>query len=502
MKRFYQFLFVGVFVWAANSNAQINITSTTPANNSTNIPLKTTISITFSAALDTSIHVDEKELPMLILTNVDSVDSVTWSNGLKTLNAFAVLEPNTSYTIGIVSAVGQGGLKLPSPYIFNFTTGTQFPPYSVSGVVSSGTTGVSPDGAIVGLSTMPIFGHEGTPPFVSLAVTNASGNFSLPHVANGTYYPVAAKDVDGDGQIDPMKGGDVVAFGDSIVVNNANVGGVSLTWFTVKWISSVEAIQIADSLTKQLPTDKKIRLVGANNADTTGHSIGWYIFYTSDSAKAGYEVSASSFGGIFPMDSSMYYWATRLMAFGPDTAASADSFVTKLENAGGRDFRQKNTASGDSVTLQLSLGQLKHTQFGDIAPDTGLYWGAEYLASNPARMPSIIRFIGDFKTGNILVVTGVSEKPPATAKNYELYQNYPNPFNPVTIISFSVPQKVHVSLKVYNVLGQEVAILFDGIAESGRHEFRFDGSRLSSGIYFYKMQANDFMLVRKMLLLK
>ncbi|MGC8654856.1 MAG: T9SS type A sorting domain-containing protein [Candidatus Kryptoniota bacterium] len=503
MKQFYQFLFVVVFMWGVNSNAQISITGTTPANNSTNVPLKTTISINFSAALDTSIHIDEKGLPMLVLTNVDSVDSVTWTNGLKTLNAYAVLKPNTSYTIGIVSAFGQGGLKLASPYIFNFTTGAQFPPYTVSGVVKSGTTGVSPAGAIVGLSTKSIFAEQGTPPFVSLTVTDASGNFTLPYVANGTYYPVAAKDVDGDGRIDPEKGKDVIAFGDTIVVNNGNVSGVSLTWFIARWISSVEAIHNADSLANQLPADRKVRLVGTMDSDTAGHSIEWFTFYTSDSAKAGYFVSPGPFGGIFPMDSSTYYWATRLTAFDPFKAASSDSFVTKLENAGGRDFRKKHIASGDSVNLQLTLGQLKYTQFWNIAPDTGLYWGAEYLAYNPTTgIPSSIMFVGDFKTGNILIVTGINEKTSSTVKSYELYQNYPNPFNPVTVISFSIPQKTHVSLKVYNVLGQEVAVLFDGTADQGRHEVRFDGSGFSSGIYFYKLQAGSFTGVKKMVLMK
>ena len=501
MKRVYQFLFVAAFVWAASSNAQINVISTTPANNSTGVPIKTTISITFSAALDTSIHIDEKGLPMLILTNVDSVDSITWSNGLKTLNAFAVLKPNTSYTIGIVSAFGQGGLKLPAPYIFNFTTDTQFPPYTVSGTVTSGATGVSPDSAIVGLSTMSIFATEGPPPFVSLAVTNASGNFVLPHIANGTYYLIAAKDVDRDGQIDPMKGKDVIAFRDSIVVNNSNVSNISLAWLNIKPLHWKDAVAIADSLARQLPSDKKLRLVMGWDVDTTGRSFNWEFNYTSDSAKMGYSVNAGTiFAQVFPMDSSMYYWGP-MMAFDVNAAANADSFVTKLENAGGRDLRHRYTASGDTVTLALWLGQLKYTQFWDIVPDTGLYWGAEYFASNLPYY-NIARFIGDFKTGNILVSTGIGEKPSGIATNYELYQNYPNPFNPATLISFSVPQRTHVSLKVYNVLGQEVAVLFDGVAEPGKHELRFDGSGLSSGVYFYKMQANGSAMIRKMLLVK
>jgi len=85
---------------------------------------------------------------------------------------------------------------------------------------------------------------------------------------------------------------------------------------------------------------------------------------------------------------------------------------------------------------------------------------------------------------------------------YELYQNYPNPFNPTTIIKFAVPKNDFVRLKVYDILGKEVAVLLNGELEAGFYEFTFDASRLSSGMYFYKVETNNFVDTKKMLFIK
>jgi minor extracellular serine protease Vpr len=83
-----------------------------------------------------------------------------------------------------------------------------------------------------------------------------------------------------------------------------------------------------------------------------------------------------------------------------------------------------------------------------------------------------------------------------------LDQNYPNPFNPVTVIRYSLPQHSVVSLTVYDILGREVKKLVEGEVESGIHSVEFDGSYLSSGLYFYRLDTVEGSIVRKMLLLK
>ncbi len=102
--------------------------------------------------------------------------------------------------------------------------------------------------------------------------------------------------------------------------------------------------------------------------------------------------------------------------------------------------------------------------------------------------------------------TGV-RSPAGTAGTFRLYQNYPNPFNPATIISYELPANSYVTLKVYDILGREVATLVNQTQQVGTHEVSFDGRRLPSGVYFYRMLAvgsggRKFESVKKLLLMK
>jgi hypothetical protein len=85
---------------------------------------------------------------------------------------------------------------------------------------------------------------------------------------------------------------------------------------------------------------------------------------------------------------------------------------------------------------------------------------------------------------------------------YFLYQNYPNPFNPGTTIKFALPEKATVELAVYNSLGEKVAEVYNGAMDEGYHEIEFRAESLSSGIYFYRLEADNFVSVKKMIIIK
>jgi hypothetical protein len=100
-------------------------------------------------------------------------------------------------------------------------------------------------------------------------------------------------------------------------------------------------------------------------------------------------------------------------------------------------------------------------------------------------------------------LTGVKREDNASIPSeYTLSQHYPNPFIPTTEISFSIPASGNTTLAIYNVLGQKVATLVSKELTAGSYKYQFDASNLTSGIYFYKLQSNEYSQVRKMMLLK
>ncbi len=112
---------------------------------------------------------------------------------------------------------------------------------------------------------------------------------------------------------------------------------------------------------------------------------------------------------------------------------------------------------------------------------------------------------GDVYGRFISPVTSVNEKTSQLPKEFALSQNYPNPFNPTTTIKFDIPsvgtQHV-VSLRVYDILGKEVATLVNEQKEAGSYEVQFDASKLASGIYFYRLTAGSYTAVKKLVLMK
>jgi photosystem II stability/assembly factor-like uncharacterized protein len=102
-------------------------------------------------------------------------------------------------------------------------------------------------------------------------------------------------------------------------------------------------------------------------------------------------------------------------------------------------------------------------------------------------------------TGGVSFVNKIGNEIP---KIYKLSQNYPNPFNPSTNIKYQIANSSYIILKVYDILGKEVATLVNEKQKPGTYEVTFDGNNLSSGIYFYKLQVGHFVQVKKMVLIK
>ena len=163
------------------------------------------------------------------------------------------------------------------------------------------------------------------------------------------------------------------------------------------------------------------------------------------------------------------------------------------------------SSSNTRVTLQYGNNEYHNFWFAgqDTIPiyvrqgDTfqsiiGIMWyGFSYYKLIPRKDDDFVGYVADVKSDHQIR--------PVT---YHLNQNYPNPFNPTTIISYSLPKGGLVSVKIYNILGQEVRTLVSQYQSTGNHQVTFDAHSLPSGIYFYRIHSGNFSMVKKMVLLK
>ena len=209
--------------------------------------------------------------------------------------------------------------------------------------------------------------------------------------------------------------------------------------------------------------------------------------------------------------------------FPPNTVADSGSFIiiasNKISFASYYGFSPFDEYSGSLdnsgeklVILSSQSDTLVSMMYDDefpwpIAADGGGY-SLVSVEANPndnPNDPSYWRLSGmiNGSPGSDDLITNVE----LTTKNYypkefRLYQNYPNPFNPATQISYSIPRSSYVTLNVYNLLGQKVETLFEGLKQPGIYKVTFDGSGLASGIYLYQLKADNFLNTKKLLLLK
>ena len=126
--------------------------------------------------------------------------------------------------------------------------------------------------------------------------------------------------------------------------------------------------------------------------------------------------------------------------------------------------------------------------------------GRPYRYDNTASATNYEYMIDNFMTSTLVGVDDDFKN--EIPSQYILAQNYPNPFNPTTQISYSIPSSENVSLKIYDVLGNEVATLVDAVQGTGNYSVSFDAAKHSSGIYFYTLNAGFFLETKKMILMK
>ena len=253
--------------------------------------------------------------------------------------------------------------------------------------------------------------------------------------------------------------------------------------------------------------------------------------------------SDSSFTGILKIDSVLtdasltidsledggkYYW--RVLSFnntdsvgGFSGYAQAHNFATLLKRplntsivASQNDNLlswTNNSSNADSIIIERKGGgdTLNYKFIAEVSSDTN-----NFIDKYPDSVNVITnKYIYRIKAANrysrsvysyfpevIWNVTSVNKAKNNLPTEYALVQNYPNPFNPSTTIEYAIPERSNVTIKVFDILGREVAILVNEEKKAGNYKIDFNASNLTSGIYFYKIEAGKFKETKKLILLK
>jgi cyanophycinase len=149
----------------------------------------------------------------------------------------------------------------------------------------------------------------------------------------------------------------------------------------------------------------------------------------------------------------------------------------------------------DKLMIVLDGHQMTHTGFNST------------LTTNyPGIIAATLHFLGDGNQYDLVnhgpIVSIGKDQSGRPLSGFRLMANYPNPFNPITNIEFQIPNAEFITLKIYDLLGQEVATLLSASLPSGFHQYEWDASRFSSGVYLYQLQAGEYIETRKMVLMK
>ncbi|MFZ1519663.1 MAG: YCF48-related protein [Ignavibacteriaceae bacterium] len=222
--------------------------------------------------------------------------------------------------------------------------------------------------------------------------------------------------------------------------------------------------------------------------DVVERRIGWAAVVSS-SGTGGYLLNTTNGGGVFPSKPDLVY-PVNFQSVSSDTINFL--WTNSYPNVSG--FLLSLTTDSLFTTSIDTFINGRSLLFHDLMPNTKYYWKVK--AYNNLGY-------GVYSNTNQFV-TNLTDLENTVIQPFEfsLSQNYPNPFNPSTKISWQSPVSSWQTLKVYDVLGNEIATLVNEYRDAGNYEINFDASKLSSGVYYYQLRAGDFVETKKMILLR
>jgi hypothetical protein len=502
--------------------AQLTLTASDPADGATDVPTTATVAFTFSEALDTGVvfvndddllgdyylGVDLNPLPLALLGTRISADGRTASIDL-------LLEDNTQYLVMLNAARSTTGTFLGQPAEFNFSTGSTLPAGTVSGTVTF--DGGDPTGAMVGVfpATGPLDENDA---IAATIITEASGAYSVNFVPEGDFFVGAFKNLNEDAlPTDPyadalgLYDGDGDQLIDPVPVGaGASVNNIDLLIRVLPGQTARGPFPTAEAFARSLLPDAQLGLI-STEVDEHGEGPAWiYLFYSPAQDDT---VSVVVFGDQFTLSQEFVEEEDDEFPFDlatpfPDGWIDSEVALDSAEANGGAAFRAihpdariaallANATCDPGGTLAgkgLWNGRVPLSLAGDAQRQT-THWFVLYFSE--ATFVSPLFLCIDAATG--AVVPTPVEADPGLPTGFVLEQNYPNPFHHTTHLSFHLPHTTPVRLVLYNVLGQEVATLVEGLLPAGYHTLTWHADDQPAGLYVYRLTAGTETRSRAML---
>ncbi len=329
---------------------------------------------------------------------------------------------------------------------------------------------------------------------VELVTNNGISAYSFAEVVpNPKSYqlimPIAAAKVDGDGDFKPDLAGQIVTIQGVVTTINYNSGNSSSYYLQDEQGWGINFY--SSKINYNLEMGKRVQITG---------KIEFYNGLT--------EITATDSAAVQVLGDGMVPAPLEITS-GAEMSERTEGSLVRLTGyylekpaswpAAGKNATLTFVRGADTVLVFID----KETDIDGTPAPQGYYALTGVIDQYTTSVPPNNKYeIRPRSLADLSPVTGMARHDQELPTTWALQQNYPNPFNPVTRIAFAAPQSGEVRIKVYDLLGKEVASIFEGRLEAGFHTFDFNGSSLTSGVYFYRVDAGGFTELKKMTLVK
>ncbi len=424
--------------------------------------------------------------------------------------------PDMDSTSGAVSFSTKIGIA-PGKYIMEFTENNKSvtvtgavnplpsPSYSISGNVTP-PAGKSAANIVVGVKR-----NENYQPNEWFGITDASGNYTIEmnsDTAGNPWRVQLALNPYPPNIISPQEdsvniSGNITGVNFSFIAASAQIAG-SLKDEAGNLIPNADVNIVAGNLNNPMSRDVKTDINGVYQIGLTASDLSQDV--------NGWQISAHSEGNSGITGSKLDGWAY-VQALAPGDSVARNMTIYNVNSTISGTVTLNGLAPGFPIKLTAtnkdSAGSSTYSDGSTgnftFSVSTKVYnYQIEYISSQPWAINNVIVHPGETGVKVLLTnsQTAVEQLPGNLPTQFSLDQNYPNPFNPSTIIKYQIPNSNYVTLKVYDILGREVCDLVNERQNAGYYSVEFDADKLSSGIYFYRLESGNYVSVKKLLLLK